>query len=66
VDVLPSWDAAFKGWPIEKTFKQVHADKNLNEVFEKLDKSRDLALRELMVLEDKIVAGGKATSTRGQ
>jgi hypothetical protein len=66
VDVMPSWDAAFKEPPIDTTFKQVHADKDPNQVFEKLLKARDLAFRELMVVEDKIVATGKGPSGSGR
>jgi len=66
LDVLPNWDAAFKGFPVDKTWKQVHPDKDLNQVFEKLDKTRDLDLRTLVVLEDTIVPSGKASSAGGQ
>ena len=65
-DVFPSWDAVFTQRSTEKTFKQVHADKDMNQVFEKLGKSREHDLRELMVVEDKIVPSGKASPTGGQ
>lgn len=55
LDVYPSWEATFKPRPTEKMFKQVHPDKDMNQVFEKLGKSRSLAVRQLMVVEDKIV-----------
>jgi hypothetical protein len=63
VDVMPNWEAAFTPPPIEKTFKQIHSDKDLKEISEKIEKSRDLALRELLVVEEKIVPSG--TATRG-
>jgi len=59
-DVFPSWDAAFAQRPVDKTFKQIHPDKDIDKTFEKLGKVRDLALREFMVVEDKIVPSGKA------
>jgi hypothetical protein len=55
LDVYPSWEATFKPRPTEKMFKQIHPDKNMTQVFEKLGKSRSLAVRQLMVVEDKIV-----------
>lgn len=64
-DVYPSWDAVFMQRSVEKTFKQVHSDKDINQVFEKLGKARDLDLRELMVVEDKIVPG-KPSATGGE
>jgi hypothetical protein len=66
LDVLPNWDATFKGFPVDKTWKQVHPDKDLNQVFEKLGKTRDLDLRTLVVLEDTIVPSRKPSSAGGQ
>jgi hypothetical protein len=62
VDVMPSWDGAFKPLPLEATFKKVHPDKNMDEVLDKLGKARSLDLRELMVVDDKIVPAGKASA----
>jgi hypothetical protein len=55
LDVFPNWEAAFKPLPVEDTFKQVHPDKDAEQTFEKLLKSRDLARRELIVFEEKVV-----------
>jgi hypothetical protein len=65
VDVMPKWESAFKGVPLEKTFKQIHSDKNLNDVMAKIEKARDLAYRELLVVEDKIVPAGKSSASGG-
>lgn len=61
LDVFPSWDAALQSRPLSDTFKKVHAGKDLNETFEKLGKSRDLARRELLVVEEKIASNMKVT-----
>lgn len=55
-DVFPSWEAVFKPLQTNDTFKTVHAGKNLDEFFGKLNKSRDLAKRELYVVEERVVA----------
>jgi hypothetical protein len=55
LDVFPSWEAAFKPLPVADTFKQVHPGKDAEQTFEKLLKSRDLARRELLVFEEKVV-----------
>jgi hypothetical protein len=55
LDVFPSWEAAFKPRPVADTFKQVHSGKDIEQTFEKLGKSRDLARRELLVFEEKVV-----------
>ena len=53
IDVFPSWDAAMKAPPVADTFKKVHPGKNLDATFASLTKARDLARRELMVVEEK-------------
>ena len=58
-DVYPSWDAVFKERPVADTFKKVHSDKDYDATFDKLVKSRDLSLRELLVVEDKITPRAK-------
>ena len=60
IDVFPSWENTFKPRPVSDTFKKIHADKNMEATFEKLSKSRDLARRELLHVEDKVVATGAA------
>jgi len=65
VDVVPAWDNVFKALSLEKTFKQVHSDKNLNEVMEKIGKARDLALRELFVVDDKVVPTTTSSKSTG-
>lgn len=62
LDIMPSWEATFKPRAMEATFKQVHPDKDIKQVFEKFGKVRDLALRELVVVEDKITPSGGNTS----
>ena len=66
IDVMPNWDAVFTPPSLEKTFKQVHADKDYNQVMENIGKARDLDLRELMVIEDKIVPATKTSSGGSQ
>ena len=60
------WDAAFTPRSAEKIFKQVHADKEYAPVMEKINKARDLDLRELMVVEDKVVPAKASSNSGGQ
>ena len=66
VDVMPSWNAVFSPRSAEKMFKQVHADKEYAPMMQKITKARDLDLRELMFVEDKIVPAKAGSSSAGQ
>jgi hypothetical protein len=53
-DMFPSWDAAFKTRPMQAMFNKVHAGKNYQQTTARLTKLRDLARRELLVVEDRV------------
>ncbi len=54
IDVFPSWDAAMKAQPVADTFKKLHPGMSLDATFDNLAKARDLARRELLVVEEKV------------
>jgi hypothetical protein len=55
VDVFPSWDAVFKGDPqFADRVKKVHPDKDLNAMFEQIEKSRTMIKSELYAIDDMI------------
>jgi hypothetical protein len=58
LDVFPSWDAMMKPRPVSDTFKKVHPGKNAQQEFGRLEKARDLARRELIVLEESVTPSG--------
>jgi hypothetical protein len=60
VDVFPSWESVFKPRSVSEIFKKIHPNLNMEETFERISKSRDLARRELLTIEDKVVAAGAA------
>ena len=62
VDVFPSWESVFRPWQIDDTFKKVHAQRNIQETFDRLGKSRDIARRDLYVLQDVITPGTQVSS----
>ena len=53
-DVFPNWDAAVKNRDPRPAFKKAHPDKNYEHTMENLPKLRDLAERELLVIEERI------------
>ncbi|HYI98032.1 MAG TPA: hypothetical protein VEX68_31125 [Bryobacteraceae bacterium] len=61
VDVYSSWDTALKSRSVSDTFKKIHPTRNQETTFEAINKSRDLALRELLYVQDKVVAAGAPT-----
>lgn len=53
-DIYPSWEALFKTRSGADTFKKVHPGKNYNEVMGSMSGLRDLARRELFVIEQRV------------
>jgi len=54
VDIYPSWDATFKQRPTQPTFEKVHSGKDYQQTMTRLGKLRDLAQRELLVIEERV------------
>jgi hypothetical protein len=52
VDVFPDWESAFKRRSLTAMFKKVHAGKSTDQI-ESMDKLRDLARREMYVIEER-------------
>jgi len=61
LDVYSSWESALKSRSVSDTFKKIHPTRNQETTFEAINKSRDLALRELLYVQDKVVAAGAPT-----
>lgn len=53
-DIYPNWKATFQPRTTSETFKKVHSGKNYQETMAGLGKLRDLARRELMVIEERV------------
>jgi hypothetical protein len=53
-DIFPSWEAAFKTRSAQTMFEKVHPGKNYQQTFNRLAKLRDLARRELWVVEERV------------
>ena len=64
LDVYPSWDSAFATRSVSDTFKKIHSGRNLETTFEAINKSRDLARRELLYVQDKVAAAGASTISK--
>lgn len=64
IDVYPSWEAIFDARPLVETFKTVHPNENIDQTFEKMGKVRDLARRELFVIDEKLSASGAAVLSK--
>lgn len=60
LDVYPTWESAFKPRPASEIFRKIHPNKNMDATFESIMKSRDLARRELLRVEDKVIPSGSA------
>ncbi|MCC6369160.1 MAG: hypothetical protein IT165_37025 [Bryobacterales bacterium] len=54
VDIFPNWEATFKPRNTRSMFSNVHTGKNYQETMAGLSKLRDLARRELSVIEDMV------------
>jgi hypothetical protein len=53
-DIYPSWEAAFKARNTQDFFKKAHPDKDYQQTMEGLSKLRDLAQRDLLVIEERV------------
>ena len=53
-DIYPNWAAAFAGGSMEATFKKAHPDKDFSQTMGGLSKLRDLAQRDMLVIEQRI------------
>ena len=53
-DIYPDWKTAFEARPAAETFKKAHPGKDYQETMGKLSKLRDLALRDLLVIEERV------------
>ena len=58
-DIYPSWEAVFKTRSLSTMFNKVHAGKNYDELVGQMGKLRDLARRELLVVEEKVTPAKK-------
>lgn len=54
VDIYPSWEATFKARNPQDIFKKAHPDKDYQQTMAGLSKLRDLAQRDLMVIEERV------------
>ncbi|MCC6341473.1 MAG: hypothetical protein IT166_04710 [Bryobacterales bacterium] len=54
-DIFPNWEAAFKPRNLQAMFAKVHAGKDFEETMSGLSKLRDLARRELWVIEESVM-----------
>jgi hypothetical protein len=54
VDIYPSWEATFKARNPQEIFKKAHPDKDYQQTMGSLTKLRDLAQRDLMVIEERV------------
>ena len=62
-DIYPSWDAVFKSHDVEASFKKAHPDKDYNETMGSIPKLRDLAQRDLLVIEERVARPDSVVST---
>lgn len=53
-DIYPNWEAAFKARTSQATFEKVHKGKDYEQTMSGLGKLRDLAERNLLVVEERI------------
>ena len=66
VDVYPNWDAVFKDDPqFTDRVKKVHPGKDINAMFEQIDKSRNMVRTELYAIEDLITSNKGTMSKTG-
>lgn len=64
-DIYPSWEAVFKTRTnMEELFKKAHPDKDYQQTFAGMSKLRDLAQRELLVIEDRVAKPKSVISSR--
>jgi hypothetical protein len=53
-DFYPSWGAAFKPRPGQPAFEKVHKGKNYQQTMTRLGKLRDLAERNMLIIEERV------------
>ena len=53
-DIYPSWDAVFKSQNAQEAFKKAHPDKDYQQTMGGMSKLRDLAQRDLLVIEERV------------
>ena len=64
VDVFPSWDAVFTPLGLQDMMKKIHPDRDYAQTVGEIPKIRDLARRELYVVQNRIVAPATRSSNR--
>jgi hypothetical protein len=63
-DIYPTWEAVFKTHDTQASFKKVHPDKDYEQTMGGMSKLRDLAQRDLLVIEERVAKQDSAMSTR--